>query len=60
MISNAFFFPIVDDSRIRSIPFPTRRPTFNEVKRVHQELSSVQLLGKSRLVALSSVDSTRS
>jgi len=35
-----------DDSRIRTIPFPTRRPTFNEVKRVHQELSSVQLLGK--------------
>ncbi|XP_078375747.1 LOW QUALITY PROTEIN: tRNA endonuclease ANKZF1-like [Oculina patagonica] len=35
-----------DDARIRTIPFPTRRPTFNEVKRVHQELSSVHLLGK--------------
>lgn len=35
-----------DDARIRTIPFVTRRPTFNEVKRVHQELSTVQLLGK--------------
>ena len=50
MILNAFLFPLTDDSRIRTIPFPTRRPTFKEVKRVHQELSSVQLLGKSHLV----------
>lgn len=35
-----------DDERIRTIPFATRRPTFNEVKRVHRELSSVQLLAK--------------
>lgn len=49
VISSTFLLPFVDDSRIRTIPFPTRRPTFNEVKRVHQELSSVQLLGKSHL-----------
>lgn len=41
-----------DDARIRTIPFATRRPTFNEVKRVHQELSSVQLLGKDSDVEL--------
>lgn len=35
-----------DDERIRTIPFATRRPTFKEVKRVHEELSSVLLLGK--------------
>ncbi|XP_074623468.1 tRNA endonuclease ANKZF1-like [Acropora palmata] len=34
-----------DDERIRTIPFATKRPTFNEVRRVHQELSSVLLLG---------------
>lgn len=52
VISSAFLLYLVDDSRIRTIPFPTRRPTFNEVKRVHQELSSVQLLGKSHLVTI--------
>ena len=49
---NIFSFLLEDDARIRTIPFPTRRPTFNEVKRVHQELSSVQVLGKSRHVTL--------
>ncbi|CAK8672340.1 unnamed protein product [Clavelina lepadiformis] len=34
------------DFRIRSIPFVTRRPTFNEVQRVHQELFSVTLHGE--------------
>lgn len=49
--SKSFFFggkkpPLKkDDERIRTIPFATKRPTFNEVKRVHQELSSVLLLG---------------
>uniref|UniRef100_H2ZNI1 VLRF1 domain-containing protein n=1 Tax=Ciona savignyi TaxID=51511 RepID=H2ZNI1_CIOSA len=33
------------DSRIRTIPFVTRRPTFNEVQRVHQELFSVTIHG---------------
>ena len=32
-----------NDTRVRSIPFPTRRATFKEVKRVHQLLFTVQL-----------------
>lgn len=31
------------DARIRGIPFPTRRPTFNELKRVWKELYSVEI-----------------
>lgn len=34
------------DSRIRTIPFPTRRATYNEVKRVLGMLSFVQEHGK--------------
>ncbi|XP_078481485.1 tRNA endonuclease ANKZF1-like [Ciona intestinalis] len=37
------------DSRIRTIPFVTRRPTFNEVQRVHQELFSVAVHGKNSM-----------
>ncbi|XP_067650118.1 tRNA endonuclease ANKZF1-like [Haliotis asinina] len=35
-----------DDFRIRTVPFPTRRPTLNEVKRVHQMLASVECYGE--------------
>lgn len=35
-----------DDLRIRVIPFPTRRPTFSEAKRVHRMLASVECYGK--------------
>ncbi|XP_071101998.1 tRNA endonuclease ANKZF1-like [Haliotis cracherodii] len=35
-----------DDVRIRTVPFPTRRPTLNEVKRVHQMLASVECYGE--------------
>ncbi|RUS73022.1 hypothetical protein EGW08_019208 [Elysia chlorotica] len=35
-----------DDLRIRVIPFPTRRPTFSELKRVQQMLASVESYGK--------------
>ncbi|CAF4301079.1 unnamed protein product, partial [Adineta steineri] len=31
------------DSRIRSIPFATLRPTFNEIKRVYDQLSKMEL-----------------
>ena len=31
------------DFRLKSIPFPTRRATFGEVKRVHEILSSVEI-----------------
>ncbi|KAM8857093.1 tRNA endonuclease ANKZF1 isoform 1-T1 [Synchiropus picturatus] len=34
------------DSRVRSIPFATRRATFREVRRAHDLLSSVQVYGK--------------
>ncbi|XP_071443004.1 tRNA endonuclease ANKZF1-like [Hetaerina americana] len=34
------------DPRLRSIPFPTRRPTFFEVQRVHKALSCLEIYGK--------------
>jgi hypothetical protein len=34
-----------NDSRLRTIPFATRRPTFSEVKRVHDILTSVEMYG---------------
>ena len=33
--------PSIDDSRIRDIPFNTRRPTFGEVKSVHIKLATI-------------------
>lgn len=36
----------VKDTRLRSIPFSTRRPTFNEVVRAHKELYSVTVYDK--------------
>ncbi len=39
------------DPRLRSIPFPTKRATFHEVKRVHEVLSAVQMHGDSRTYA---------
>ncbi|XP_048454516.1 ankyrin repeat and zinc finger domain-containing protein 1 [Rhincodon typus] len=47
--SKSIFFsgkePVLNqtDSRLRSIPFLTRRATFNEVKRVHAVLSNVEI-----------------
>ncbi|MBN3295208.1 ANKZ1 protein, partial [Amia calva] len=35
-----------NDPRIRSLPFPTRRPTFREVKRVQETLSTLHVYGK--------------
>lgn len=35
----------VNDSRLRTIPFPTRRPKFSEVKRVYELLSAVYVHG---------------
>ncbi|XP_078320556.1 tRNA endonuclease ANKZF1-like isoform X3 [Crassostrea virginica] len=34
-----------EDERIRMIPFPTRRPTLNEVRRVFEMLSSIECYG---------------
>lgn len=38
--------PLSRDSKsLRTIPFPTKRPTFSEVKRVHSLLTTVHLYG---------------
>lgn len=37
------------DPRIRLIPFPTRRPTFSEVKRVHEILATVECYGRTQI-----------
>ena len=34
------------DPRLRSIPFPTRRATLNEVQRVWLHLATIELVGK--------------
>ena len=34
-----------NDPRLRTIPFQTRRATFKEIKRVHEQLSRVDILG---------------
>lgn len=34
-----------DDPRLRTIPFPTRRATYSEVKRVHHVLSTLECFG---------------
>lgn len=34
------------DARIRTVPFPTRRATFQEVQRVHEVLSAVHIYGE--------------
>ena len=33
------------DTRLRTIPFATRRATFSEVRRVHDVLTSVEIYG---------------
>ncbi|XP_059159367.1 tRNA endonuclease ANKZF1-like isoform X2 [Physella acuta] len=40
-----------DDHRIRVIPVTTRRPTFKEIKRVHQLLATVECYGKNAEIA---------
>ncbi|XP_015214736.1 tRNA endonuclease ANKZF1 isoform X2 [Lepisosteus oculatus] len=40
-----------NDQRIRTLPFPTRRPTFREVKRVHEALSTLHVYGKDTDIA---------
>jgi hypothetical protein len=34
-----------EDTRLRTIPFATRRATFSEVKRVHDMLMSLEIYG---------------
>ncbi len=33
------------DPKLKTIPFPTNRPTLNEVKRVHTLLTTIHLYG---------------
>lgn len=33
------------DSRLRRVPFPTRRATYNEVQRVHSLLATITVYG---------------
>lgn len=40
-----------DDIRIRQIPFPTRRPTIKELKRVHQTLATIECYGKGSTIS---------
>lgn len=35
-----------DDSRLRNIPFPTKRATFKEVKRIYNTLSTIDYYGR--------------
>ncbi|CAG0884881.1 unnamed protein product [Cyprideis torosa] len=39
------------DPRLRKVPIPTRRPTFNEVKRIHEILTSVEVYGDEAIFA---------
>uniref|UniRef100_UPI00398F3879 tRNA endonuclease ANKZF1 isoform X2 n=1 Tax=Pristiophorus japonicus TaxID=55135 RepID=UPI00398F3879 len=40
------------DARLRTIPFPTRRATFKEVKRVHAALSSMEIYARDTDIAM--------
>lgn len=42
-----------DCKNLRTIPFPTKRPTFSEVKRVHSLLTTVHLYGMRSVMTLS-------
>ena len=53
--------PILDkhDGRIRNIPFPTRRATFKEVKRVHGLLISVDVIGNCETLGITKAERTK-
>lgn len=34
-----------DDMRVRALPFPTRKPTYKEVQRVHETVASIEVYG---------------
>jgi hypothetical protein len=35
-----------DDPRVRALPFPTKKPSYKEVQRVHETVASVEVYGK--------------
>ncbi|XP_064072784.1 tRNA endonuclease ANKZF1-like [Vanessa tameamea] len=54
-----------DDLRVRVLPFPTRKPTYKEVKRVHETVASIEVydtmeLFQKALIASTSKTTTKS
>ncbi|XP_038220783.1 ankyrin repeat and zinc finger domain-containing protein 1-like [Zerene cesonia] len=47
-----------DDFRVRALPFPTRKPTYKEVKRVHDTLASVEVYDTMELFQRALIAST--
>ncbi|XP_045448016.1 ankyrin repeat and zinc finger domain-containing protein 1-like [Melitaea cinxia] len=47
-----------DDLRVRALPFPTRKPTYKEVKRVHETVASVEVYDTMELFQKALIAST--
>ncbi|XP_068633180.1 tRNA endonuclease ANKZF1-like [Battus philenor] len=47
-----------DDLRVRALPFPTRKPTFKEVKRVHETVASIEVYDTMELFQKALIAST--
>ncbi|CAK1580520.1 unnamed protein product [Parnassius mnemosyne] len=47
-----------DDLRVRALPFPTRKPTYKEVKRVHETVASIEVYDTMELFQKALIAST--
>ncbi|XP_023935597.2 ankyrin repeat and zinc finger domain-containing protein 1 [Bicyclus anynana] len=47
-----------EDPRVRALPFPTRKPTYKEVKRVHETVASVEVYDSMELFQRALIAST--
>ncbi|CAH2048775.1 unnamed protein product, partial [Iphiclides podalirius] len=47
-----------DDPRVRALPFPTKKPTFKEVKRVHDTLAGIEVYDTMELFQKALIAST--
>ncbi|XP_072949443.1 tRNA endonuclease ANKZF1-like [Epargyreus clarus] len=47
-----------DDMRVRALPFPTRKPTYKEVKRVHETVASIEVYDTMELFQKALIAST--
>ncbi|XP_053609912.1 tRNA endonuclease ANKZF1-like isoform X2 [Plodia interpunctella] len=47
-----------DDARLRPLPFPTKKPTFKEVRRVHETVASVEVYDTMELFQKALIAST--
>ncbi|XP_039752854.1 ankyrin repeat and zinc finger domain-containing protein 1-like [Pararge aegeria] len=47
-----------EDPRVRALPFPTRKPTYKEVKRVHETVASVEVYDTMELFQKALIAST--